>query len=131
MRYDLVNVERFPKVFDPGKFYWSQEFEMSAHQCACGCGDVIQLPVDSLNFRIVQGARGFTLRPSVGNWGVCDSHYFITNSAVEWLPKLSPAEIAAGRKLEDDRREAHYSRKLTWRQRLWKWLGDRFKKIFG
>ena len=131
MRYELVNVERFPKVVEPGKFYWSQEFEMSAHQCACGCGDVIQLPIDALNFKITHGARGFTLRPSVGNWGVCDSHYFITNSAVEWLAKLSPAAIAAGRRSEDARREAYYSRKLTWQQRLRNWLGNLIKKIFG
>lgn len=122
MRFEIVEVERFPADIKPGALYWSREFKMCAHRCACGCGDVIQLPVDDLNFRIIEDNNGVTLRPSVGNWNICDAHYYITGGDVEWLPKLSPAQIAAGRGAEDARREAFYARRQTWQVRLRSWL---------
>jgi hypothetical protein len=123
VRYELVEVERFPANPEPGILYWSREFKMCAHRCACGCGDVIQLPVDELNYCVTEGPRGVTLRPSVGNWNICDAHYYITGGEVEWMAKWSPAQVAAGRAAEDARREAYYARRKTWRQRLWSWLG--------
>lgn len=108
MRYHIEEVVSFPDVYMPGVLYWSKEFEMSAHLCACGCGDVIQLPVDPLNFSIKETSNGPTLRPSVGNWGVCDAHYYITAGAVQWLPKMSAEQISRGRAAEDARRDAHY-----------------------
>lgn len=131
MKYQLVDVERFPKALEPGVLYWSQEFETSAHLCACGCGDVIKLPIDALNFKITQGSKGFTLRPSVGNWGICNAHYFITNGQVEWLAQMSPAAIKAGRTAEDARRKTFYARKRTWQQRLRAWLNNVIKRLFG
>ncbi len=122
MRYEVLEVERFPSDVLPNVLYVSREFKMCAHRCACGCGDVIELPFDDLNFRITQGPQGVTLRPSVGNWNVCDAHYFITDGEVQWLPRLSPAQIAAGRAVENARRENFYARKVTWRQRMWSWL---------
>lgn len=121
MKYELVEVERFPSNVEPGVLYWSREFKMCAHRCACGCGDVIQLPIDDLNYRIIEGSRGVTLRPSVGNWNICDAHYYITAGDVEWMPQWSSNQIAAGRAAEDARREASYARKGTWRQRLRTW----------
>jgi hypothetical protein len=123
VKYELLEIERFPADARQGILYWSREFKMCAHRCACGCGDVIQLPVDELNYRITEGPRGVTLRPSVGNWNICDAHYFITNGEVEWMPRWSPAQIAAGRGAEDARREAYYARRKTWWQRLRSWLG--------
>ena len=124
MRYELVEVERFPANAESGILYWSREFKMCAHRCACGCGDVIQLPVDDLNYRITQGPSGVTLRPSVGNWNICDGHYYITDGDVEWMPQWSSAQIAAGRAAEDARREAYYARQKTWWRQLWSWLGQ-------
>jgi hypothetical protein len=108
MRYTLVEVERFPKAPEQGKLYWSKEFEISGHLCACGCGDFIQLPITPVDFRISIGANGPTLRPSVGNWNVCDAHYYITNGEVQWLPRMTSAQIAAGREYEDARRASYY-----------------------
>lgn len=118
----MIEVERFPADPELGLLYWSREFKMCAHRCACGCGDVIQLPVDELNYRIIQSSSGVTLRPSVGNWNICDAHYYITTGDVEWLPRWSPEQIAAGRAAEDARREAHFARKAPWWRRLWLWL---------
>lgn len=109
MKFELVEVERFPKKRETGKLYWSREYEMSGHLCACGCGDFIQLPITPADFRIAVGRNGPTLRPSVGNWNVCDAHYYITDGEVQWLPKLTPAQISLGRAHEDARREAYFA----------------------
>lgn len=124
MKYELVEIERFPGDLGHGILYWSREFKMCAHRCACGCDDVIQLPVDELNYRITEGRGGVTLRPSVGNWNICDAHYYITNGEVEWMPQWSQSEIAAGREAEDARREAYYASKNRWWRRLWLWVSQ-------
>lgn len=113
MNYVIEEVVSFPHSFQPGILYWSKEFEMSAHVCACGCSDVIQLPVDSQNYTIILTPTGPTLRPSVGNWGVCDAHYYITAGNVEWMPKWTPTQIAIGRAAEDARRQTHYEAART------------------
>lgn len=109
MKYSLLEVEQFPDTFQPGVLYWSKKFKISAHLCACGCGDVINLPVDPANYSIRVDKRGPTLRPSVGNWNVCNAHYFITNGEVRWAVKWTAEQIAAGRAAEDARRDAYYS----------------------
>lgn len=121
MKFELVQIERFPAEIEPGILYWSKEFKICAHRCACGCGDVIQLPVDELNYQITDGSRGVTLRPSIGNWHVCNAHYYITKGEVEWMPQWSPTLISAGRAAEDARREAHYSSKKTLKGRAMAW----------
>lgn len=109
MKFILEHCVSFPDELRVGTLYWSQEFEMSAHLCACGCGDTIFLPIDKLNFSITQGSNGPTLRPSVGNWGVCNAHYLITDGGVDWASQLSPEIIAASRAMEDARRDAYYN----------------------
>lgn len=128
MIFTVKTVVSFPREFEPGVLYWSKEFEMSAHKCACGCGDVIQVPVDPQNFSITETATGPTMRPSIGNWGVCDAHYYITAGKVQWLQKLSREHIASSRAYENARRETHYAtlrpsmvaRIKTWWNQLWK-----------
>jgi|ERR1019366_2798783 hypothetical protein len=123
MKFSLVEVERFPDSLMPERLYWSREFGMSAHLCACGCGDVIYLPIGPVDYSIVVTNSGPTLRPSVGNWNVCDAHYFITNGQVEWAPKWTPEQIALGRAQEDKRREAYYaSPKRSFLQTLIQWI---------
>ena len=130
MRFVIKEVISFPKEYQSGILYWSKEFEMSAHKCACGCGDVIQIPVDAQNFRITGTSSNPTVRPSIGNWGVCDSHYYITAGNVEWLPKLSAEQISIGRTYEDARRKAHYEHMNSsfWAplknrvRKFWEWL---------
>lgn len=123
MKYKLTNVERFPKLFEDGILYWSKEFEMSAHKCACGCGDVIYLPVDPANYRISISSRGPTLRPSVGNWGVCDAHYLITDGKIEWADKWTPEQIKKGRAKEDARRDNYYAPiSLSFSTKLMNWF---------
>lgn len=131
MKFSLVEVDRFPDTFQPGKLYWSKEFEISAHLCACGCGDVIYLPVGPVDYSITIHEKGPTLRPSVGNWNVCDAHYFITKGEVQWTEKWTPEQIAIGRAQEDARRDAYYATPprsavqilIDWGHRLLRFLG--------
>ena len=130
MRYILEQVDRLPRPLLPGRLYWSKEFGMSGHLCACGCGDSIYLPVGPVDYSITAGPEGPTLRPSVGNWNVCDAHYLITAGEVVWAGKWSPEKIAAGRASEDARRATYYAPPaLSGWQRvmrgvtdLWNWL---------
>jgi hypothetical protein len=129
LRYELEKVVEFPKEILPGKLYYSEEFKTSRHRCACGCGDVIRLPIDHLHHHITEGPRGPTLRPSVGNWNVCDAHYYITNGEVEVLAKMSPQQIAAGRRFEDQRRELYFKTQDTFGRRLKRVLVNRLSAI--
>lgn len=124
MRYQLVRVEELPEALDPGVLYWSEEFEISAHLCACGCRDVIYLPIGPVDYSIsLEDSRGPTLRPSVGNWNVCNAHYWITAGEVAWAGEWSPERIAAGRAFEDARRAAYYAQAENW----WRRLFDRIR----
>lgn len=119
MIYALVHVHQFPDQIEPFKLYWSKEFGISAHRCACGCGDIIYLPIGPMDYSLDEGRLGPTLRPSIGNWNVCDAHYFITNGSVEWAPKWTPERVAVARSEEDARRLAYYDdRRMTFVKRL-------------
>jgi len=118
MRYRLVEVEELPEILEPGALYWSREYEVSAHLCACGCGDVIYLPIGPVDFSISADTSGPTLMPSVGNWNVCNAHYFIIGGSVEWAGQLTPQQIAEGRVREDARRAAYYNRRESWWRRF-------------
>lgn len=128
MKFLLVEVDRFPSIFQEGTIYWTREFKISAHLCACGCGDVIYLPIGPMDYAITIHSQGPTLRPSVGNWNVCNAHYFITNGQVQWAVTWNPEQVAAGRAYEDTRRENYYKQQprsliqilLGWVRSLWR-----------
>lgn len=129
MRYKLIEVEELPEALEPGTLYWSEEFEISAHLCACGCGDVIYLPIGPVDYSITKDPSGPTLRPSVGNWNVCNAHYFIVRGEVRWAGQLSPQQIAASRAIEDARRVAYYGGPENWWLRVIKWLRACLRRI--
>lgn len=129
MRYRLVEVEELPEALESGALYWSREYDISAHLCACGCGDVIYLPIGPVDYSISVDANGPTLTPSVGNWDVCNAHYWIASGKVEWANQWSPQQIAAGRAREDARRAAFYNQRESWWRRLLKGLGSWLGRI--
>jgi hypothetical protein len=139
VRFQLERVVTFPKALCPGVLYYSEEFKTSRHVCACGCGDIIKLPIDHMHHRITEAAHGPTLRPSVGNWDVCDAHYYVTDGQVEWLPRWSQSQITAGRRAEDQRRERYFNESssffLRFRKNIaklaeaaWRCLADLWRK---
>jgi hypothetical protein len=84
-------VERIPKKLIANVVYHSEEFELGALLCACGCGHRVTLLVPDSHQVTSEGGMA-TVRPSIA---VCDapckSHYFITAGRVAWLPAFSDA----------------------------------------
>lgn len=95
MKYVYQAVDRLPKTLSEGVLYYSEEFEVGAFLCACGCGHRVSLLVpDSHQITSENGLA--TVSPSIS---VCDapckSHYFISAGEVEWMPAFSEAVAAA------------------------------------
>jgi hypothetical protein len=92
MRYELKRVDRIPRELEPGIVYHSQEYELGALLCACGCGHRINLLVPD-SHRIFSDSGSVTVRPSIlVADGACLSHYFITAGEVEWSYAFSSAQ---------------------------------------
>lgn len=91
MKYVYRAVERIPKPLINGVVYHSEEFEVGALLCACGCGHRVSLLVPDSHQVTSEGGMA-TVRPSIA---VCDapckSHYYITAGRVEWLPTFTDA----------------------------------------
>jgi hypothetical protein len=67
----------------------------------------------------------------VGNWQQgCRSHYWFRNGEVVWGEAWSPAQIAAGRAQEEERRRAYYTAlyPVARFKRVWRLLGGLFKR---
>lgn len=132
MRIELEHVYYMPKELKPGVLYVSEEFGAAAHLCACGCGSKIRTPLGPTEWAFEETDRGPTLRPSVGNWQqACQSHYWIYRGEIKWADKWTPEQIAAGRRLEEERRCAYYDALNQQRggllQRFWCWVKSFFK----
>jgi hypothetical protein len=128
MRFELEEVEFMPAVLQPGVLYVSRPYSTAAHLCACGCGSKVRTPLGPTEWAATRSAAGPSLWPSVGNWQKpCRSHYVIDDGEVYWCAEWSPAEVAAGRFMEQRRREAHYAEraKTPWR-RVRRWLATLF-----
>jgi len=102
-----------------------------ARICTCGCGAKIRTPLGPTEWAVEETAGGPTLTPSVGNWQQpCQSHYWIHEGEIRWAAKWTPAQIAAGRRREQERRRQYYDalyRERSLLVRFWRWL----KGLFG
>jgi hypothetical protein len=95
MKYVYQAVERLPKVLSPGVVYHSEEFEVGALLCACGCGHRVSLLVPDSHQITCEGGLA-TLHPSIS---VCDapckSHYLIHAGEIKWMPAFSKSRASA------------------------------------
>jgi hypothetical protein len=102
-------VETVPSEREDGVLYVSIEFEVTVHNCFCGCGSKIALPLSPTDWRLIFDGDTVSLWPSVGNWSYpCESHYFIERDEVVWAGGWSRAQIEAGRKADQKRKAAYY-----------------------
>lgn len=78
---ELVEVDFIPEIkeMEPGKFYYSREYEVSNHLCACGCGHPTPLPIRNGEWNMVINKEKITISPSILQRFDCKSHYIITN----------------------------------------------------
>lgn len=110
MKMMLRRVHFMPKNLEPGVLYVSEEFDVAAHLCACGCGEKIRTPLGPTEWEFRETSAGPSLSPSVGNWQKpCKSHYWIRSGQVIWSDSWSEKQILAGRRAEERRRERYYS----------------------
>jgi hypothetical protein len=131
-KIELVRVRFIPKELEPGFLYVSEEFGAAVHLCACGCGSKVSTPLGPAEWALEETASGPSLSPSVGNWQFpCRSHYWVTGGSIVWSMEWTPAQVAAGRQAEEERRRDYYDSLDRKRggllQRFWRWL----KSLFG
>jgi hypothetical protein len=118
MRYAYQAVERIPKLLKEGVVYHSEEFEVGALLCACGCGHRVSLLVPDSHQVTSQGGWA-TVTPSISVCdATCKSHYFITAGHVEWMPAFSDAMAASIMRHQIARHAVYDEKKLSWAARI-------------
>jgi len=130
--FKLNQVHYMPKVLEPGILYVSEEFDVAAHLCACGCGSKIRTPLGPIEWSVTETPTGPSLSPSIGNWQKeCQSHYWIRGGEVIWARKWNREEIELSRRSEEKRRRLYYENMYNPKtpfRRFWAWVGCLFKK---
>lgn len=100
-----------PTELSPGILYFSEEFGMAAHLCACGCEKKVFTPIGPTDWKLTIKDGKPTLYPSIGSWQLeCQSHYWVESGRIEWSYAWSDEQIIAGRKEETLRSEIYYSK---------------------
>jgi hypothetical protein len=114
MIYSYQAVELIPKQLSDGIVYHSEEFELAALLCACGCGHRVTLLVPDSHQVISEG--GFaTIRPSIAVCdAACKSHYFITAGRVQLLPAFTGAQTTSLMRGQIARHAALDTKQLSW-----------------
>lgn len=101
---DPVFVEFMPAELELGSIYVSVAYSLTAHLCACGCGEKVVLPLHPKQWRFTYDGKSFSMHPSVGNIGIaCGSHYWIRGGRVEWARDITADQARRG--FERDRRD--------------------------
>jgi hypothetical protein len=126
-RIRLARVQYIPKNLEPGILYVAEEFGAAVHLCACGCGLKVSTPLRPVGWTLEESAAGATLFPSIGNWQQpCKTHYWIREGTIIWAEDWTPAQVAAGRRSEDQRRRAYFDSRqqkpTPLLRRLWQWF---------
>lgn len=84
-----VFVEQMPDLYQQGKVYISEKFEVSKHLCLCGCENMTVMPLDdgSKWWKLVKENNGtVSFIGSVGNYNFpCKSHYIITKNKANFV----------------------------------------------
>lgn len=129
MTYVYTAVERIPKVLAAGVIYHSQEFEIGALLCACGCGHRVSLLVPDSHQIEAEGGMA-TVYPSIA---VCDapckSHYFVRAGQVEWLPAFSEATAGAVMRRQIARHAVRNKSRHSWGHRVQAAFAKGYKKL--
>lgn len=122
-------VERLPKQLDAGVVYHSEEFEVAALSCACGCGHRVMLLVPD-SHQVFNEHGLATIQPSIS---VCDapcrSHYFITAGEVQWMAAFTPAMASATMQRQIARHVVDSKRRQSWSSRIWAAVVRGYKKL--
>ena len=89
-KFKLQFVQRVPEDLSFGTLYICLDCNVAIHQCACGCGEKVVLPIDPGYWSLRYDGENISLYPSVGNYQfACKSHYLIRDNYVIWLDTTS------------------------------------------
>jgi len=87
-KLEPVFVQYIPQEIEEGKLYISEEFEVSIHLCACGCGGKTVMPFNQNTGWRMKNLNGLvSFSPSVGNFSgeqPYHAHYFIVDNVIRW-----------------------------------------------
>jgi hypothetical protein len=129
VRFSYQAVERIPKQLSSNVVYHSEEFELGALLCACGCGHRVMLLVPDSHQVTSEGGMA-TVRPSIA---VCDasckSHYFITAGRVEWLPAFTDALAASVMRGQIARHAILDAQRQSWVSRIRAAIARAYNKL--
>lgn len=105
-------VLNIPEKLEEGVLYISMEYATAIHLCCCGCKNEVVTPFSLTDWELKYNGKTISLSPSIGNWSFpCQSHYWISNSNVRWIPRWNQNEISQGRKKDKKSKESYYSKK--------------------
>lgn len=105
------DLDEFPRVLEEGVLYISEECELAAHKCCCGCGEDVITPLRPARWRLDHNGGRVSLYPSIGNWKfACRSHYWIRDNRVIPSCAFDDEEIAAVIELDRVARENYFAR---------------------
>jgi Family of unknown function (DUF6527) len=130
----LERVQYLPKQLSPGILYVSEGYSVAGHLCACGCGNKVITPLGPAEWSFSEKDGLPSLWPSIGNWQLpCRSHYVISYGRICRAGAWTNAQILAGRRAEEQRRQAYYAEKsqLGTFTKIWDWILRAIWKLFG
>lgn len=107
-------VKNIPDDIQEGILYISIEYKTAIHKCVCGCGNEVVTPISPTDWQLSYDGETVSLYPSIGNWDFnCRSHYWITNSEIEWAPSWSKNDIEHGRVKDGLTKDEYYKKKKS------------------
>jgi len=122
VNYRFEPVVRIPEQLEDGVIYVSDEYEIAALKCACGCGHKVTLLLgDGHDVRNLGGHADVS--PSIGVWDApCRSHFFVKHGNVRWAERWSDEKIRAAMGRQLSRHVERTTLRQPWYARAWKWL---------
>ena len=81
-----VFVDIIPDVLDENKIYISEKYSIAMHNCLCGCGELVAMPLDEGMWSLIKDNDKVSFTPSVGCFSFpCKSHYIITKNVANFV----------------------------------------------
>lgn len=107
-------VESLPEPLSAGVLYVTNDRDLAAHLCACGCGKEVITPLSPTGWRLKLTPRGASLEPSIGNWSFpCRSHYVVRAGEVQVASDMPQWAIEQGRARDQSQRVKYYEERAT------------------